>query len=121
MEWACTVKKEYYDAMIEGRKRLEVRTRVPCIRLGDMLFVCCGNEIIQCKVCSVLKMDVERAWYLYADKMCIDERKYYSYLQGKDVVFLIGLWVVEKLTDEKRKVFRSVVPKNPQWFSKVKF
>ena len=121
MEWACTVKKKYFDAIRDGRKKYEVRKRVPNIRVGDILFICCGSEVIACEVVSVLKMDVEEAWHLYACKMCVERLAYCGYLQGENTVFLIGLNLLEEVTGKYMEVFRSKVNKNPQWFSKVRF
>lgn len=121
MNWACTVKRKYFDAIKDGRKKYEVRKRVPDIRKGDILFVCCKDEVVKCEVSSTLNLGVQRAWYLYACRMCVDERKYYEYLRQSDEVNLIGLRLIGKVTDKELMRFRSAVSRNPQWFCKVNF
>lgn len=121
MEWACTVKRKYFDAIKDGRKRFEVRKRLPKIVVGDILFVCCSDEVIKCRVISVEKRDKREAWYLFACRMCVDEMAYNNYLEGREDVCLIGLRMMRVVAGEELARFRSAVERNPQWFSKVKF
>ena len=120
MKWACTVKREYFDAIRDGRKRFEVRKKVPKIAVGDILFVCCKDEVIKCRVESVREMDKREAWYLFACSLCIDECLYYNYLIGYENVYLVGLRKIREVADKELIRFRSSVRRNPQWFCKVK-
>lgn len=121
MEWACTVKEKYFEAFWVGRKRIEIRKRLPKITVGDVLFICSKNEVMRCEVSDILTMDKNEAWYIYACLLCIEAQKYYEYLQGVDDVNLVWVKVVEMVTGDDLVKFRSAVGRNPQWFSKVKF
>lgn len=121
MEWACTVKRKYFDAIKDGRKGYEVRKRVPKINLGDVIFICCKNEVLRCRVAGVLTLEKERAWFLYAHKMCIEKKLFDKYLLNIENVSLIKLHVLKVVVGDELAEFRSVVGKNPQWFCKVKF
>ncbi|MBQ2122753.1 MAG: hypothetical protein II200_02025 [Bacteroidaceae bacterium] len=121
MEWACTVKEEYFEAFLVGRKRIEVRRRLPKIAVGDVLFICGKNEIMRCEVSDILTMDKGETWNIYACLLCIEKQKYYEYLLGVDDVSLVWVKVIEKVTGDELAKFRSAVGKNPQWFSKVKY
>lgn len=121
MEWACTVKRKYFDAIKGGRKKFEVRRRVPCLKKGDLLFICCGDEVVVCVVVFLLKVNWVKAWHLYRNEMCIDLPAYMDYLEGIDGVNLIRLRVMGSVVGEELTKFRSAVGRNPQWFSKVKY
>ena len=121
MEWACTVNRKYFDAIKGGRKEYVVRKRVPCLKEGDILFICCEDEVIKCEVESLLKMDKKKAWLLYKYEMCIDWIAYMNYVREIDEVNLVGLRVKGSVVGEELKRFRYAVVRNPQWFSKVKF
>lgn len=121
MEWACTVKRKYFDAIKDGRKKYEVRKRVPYLNEGDLLFICCGDKVVVCVVVFLLKVDKVKAWHLYKYEMCIDWPEYMDYLEGIDGVNLIRLRVMGSVVGEELKRFRSAVVRNPQWFSKVKY
>ncbi len=121
MYWACTVKRKYFDAIKDSRKRIEVRRRLPKIAMGDDLFICSKDEVIRCRVSDILTMDKSEAWYLYACLFCIEEQKYYEYLLGVDDVSLVWVKVIEKVMGDDLAKFRSAVGRNPQWFSKVNF
>lgn len=121
MEWACTVKRKYFEAIKDGRKKYEVRKRVPYLKEGDLLFICCGDEVIVCVVAFLLKVDKVKAWHLYKDKMCIDLPAYMDYLEGIDEVNLVRLRVKGSVVGEELERFRSKIIRNPQWFCKVNF
>lgn len=121
MDWACTVKEKYFEAFWVGRKRIEVRRRLPKIAVGDVLFICSKDEVVRCEVSDILTMDKSEAWDIYACLLCIEKPKYYGYLIGVDNVCLVWVKVIEKVTGDDLAKFRSAVGRNPQWFSKVKF
>lgn len=121
MEWACTVKRKYFDAIKDGRKKYEVRKRVPCLKEGDLLFICCGDEVIVCVVAFLLKVDKVKAWWLYKYEMCIDWIAYNNYVQEINEVNLIRLRVKGSVVGEELERFRSKIVRNPQWFCKVNF
>ena len=121
MEWACTVKRKYFDAIKDGRKKYEIRKKVPCLKEGDVLFICCENDVIKCEVVFLLKVGKVKAWSLYKYEMCIDCIAYNNYVQEINEVNLIRLRRKESVVGEQLKEFRSKVVRSPQWFCKIKY
>lgn len=123
MWYAITLEKKYADAILEGRKLMELRTRIPKgIGSKDYIVVCvkgtkgkiaCWFSIESVAECSPLIM-----WQRNSHVLCIDKTDYDAYCKGHSVVYGLRIHAVySTLMDLCVDDFG--LPKAPQWFSVV--
>lgn len=123
MWYAITLEKKYADAILEGRKLIELRTRIPKgIKSKDYVVVCakgtkgkivCWFSIGTIIACSCLDM-----WQSYRHILCIDKADYDAYCKGRSVVYGLSVYAVYS-TDMELYVDDFGLPRPPQWFSVV--
>lgn len=123
MKWLMTIEKKYIQEILAGRKRIELRTRIPRdMGRGDYLFVVekgsGGLIVLKMKVVAINRLHPSLMYNSYRDMLCIEKEDYFRYVMGRTFVYGILLSEVEKL--------KSPVPCNtlgiqrpPHWFVDV--
>lgn len=123
MVWMITLEEKYCDAILDGRKKIEVRTRKPKkLSSGDAVLVCKkgSNGLVpfyfvvdSIAMCSPLIL-----WYHNHLQMAIDEKDYFEYTKGKSIVYGLRVRRVFKYEHEVN-ISDFGVKKAPQWFTSV--
>ncbi len=122
MVWMITLEKKYCDAILEGRKTIEVRTRIPrALVPGDYVVVVekgtKGRVVFSFDIDCLITSTPDLLWKNYKGTMAIDEIDYLAYTKGKYRVYGLCVRKVYKytvdLTMEDFGVYRA-----PQWFVK---
>lgn len=123
MDYLITVKPEYCDAYVSGKKSIEIRKRVPLdLCIGDRVFVCRGASNGMVQLC--LKLDsflVGSPKFLYAEyqkKLGIEYHEYLDYISGGEEVVFMRFSRIEVLRDGL-VVQDFGIKKPPQWFARV--
>ena len=123
MVWMITLEEKYCYAILDGRKKIEVRTRIPkALSAGDAVLVCMkgthGHVPFYFTIDAIAACSPRILWNFNKHQMAIDEADYWAYTKGKNTVY--GLRI--------RKVYQYVseltiddfgVHKAPQWFTVV--
>ena len=123
--WAIALHPEYVKAFREGRKGIEVRTRIPRGLLsGDKLVVVetgsNGRVPIILRVDRIVKMSPAVLWQRYEPWMAIKAEDYEAYTKGKgQVVGLICNTIYWSKEGWRAEDFG--INSTPQWFTGVAF
>lgn len=123
MVWMITLEKKYCEAIIDGRKKIEIRTRIPkAIDAGDAILVCMKGSNGLVPFYFVVDMigvySPHLMWSLYHHQLAIDEKGYIEYTEGKRIVYGLRIKRVFKYEHEVNISDFGVV-KAPQWFMYV--
>lgn len=123
MVWMITLEKKYCDAILEGRKRFELRTQIPKnLAAGDTVLVCKKGSkgivpfyfvIEAIAVCSPRVM-----WCVHHLQLAIDVKDYLEYTKGKKFVYGLRIKSVYRY-NYNVNISDFGVLKAPQWFSVV--
>lgn len=123
MIWMISLKKKYVDAFLSGKKRVEIRTRLPKnICMGDIV-LCAesgsnGQVVFWFEVSKVYRGSPLFLWEQYHRYLCIELDDYLAYANGRKTIW--GLYV-EKI----KKIPQGVtiadfgLSKSPQWFTSI--
>ena len=123
MTWMITLEEEYCNAILEGRKEIEIRTRIPrTLDAGDIIQVCMKGSkgrvpfffVVDC----VVAYSPRALWVFNKHQLAIDEKDYLEYTKGQSVVYALHISYVYR---HKRLFTISDfgVRKAPQWFTEV--
>lgn len=123
MVWMISLKKKYVDAFLSGKKRVEIRTRLPQkICIGDI--VLCeesgsnGQVVFWFEVTKIYRGSPLFLWEQYHSYLCIELDDYLAYTNGRKTIW--GLYV-EKI----KKIPQGVtiadfgLSKCPNWFTSI--
>lgn len=123
MTWMITLEEEYCNAILEGRKKIEVRTRIPrTIVAGDLVVVCMkgskGRVPFFFEVDCVVAFSPKALWVFNKHQLAIAEKDYLEYTKGRSVVYALHIRYVYRY---KRLLTISDfgVRKAPQWFTEI--
>lgn len=123
MVWMITMEKKYCEAIVDGRKKVEVRTRIPkAIDAGDVVLVCMkGSEDLVPFYFVVDMIEVffpRLLWALNHRQLAIDEKDYIEYAKRKRMVY--GIWIKRVFKYEHEvEISDFGIIKAPQWFMRV--
>ena len=123
MVYATTVKSEFAEAIAEGRKRVELRTRIPrWLNVTDYIVVCAkgAGGRVRCwiEVGGVLCLPPITMWYRYESVLGIDWHNYWKYVNECDYVY--GLVVRCVYTpSEPMDLGMFGLGRAPRWFTLV--
>lgn len=121
MVYAITVEPRYAEAIAEGRKLVELRTRIPReLKVRDVIVVCVkgtgGRVACWFEVGDILYLSPVTMWSRYSSVLCIDWHDYWDYLGERGFVF--GLVVRSVFSSGKSLDVRMFGLKcAPQWFA----
>ncbi len=123
MTWMITLEEEYCNAILDGRKKIEVRTRIPrTLVAGEAILVCMkgskGRVPFYFVVDIIVAFSPKALWFLKKDQLAIDEKDYLEYTKGQSVVYGIFIRTVCKF-DNEENISKFGVLKPPQWFTEV--
>lgn len=123
MVWMITLEKKYCEAILDGRKQIEIRTRIPkTIVPGDAILVCMkgskGLVPFYFVVDIIAACSPRVLWSFNQHQMAIDEKDYVEYTKGKRIVYGIRIRSVFKYEHEVN-ISDFGVQKAPQWFTFV--
>lgn len=123
MIWMITIEEKYCNAILDGRKKIEIRTRIPgALSAGDLILVCMGGS----KGCvpfffvidSVVAFTPTALWMFNKHQLAIDEKDYLEYTKAHGVVYALHIGFVYRYA-RLRTIYDFGVRKAPQWFTKV--
>ena len=123
MVWMITLEKKYCEAILDGRKQIEVRTKKPKeLSAGDAVLVCKkgskGLVPFYFVVDSIAACSPRILWSFNHHQMAIDEKDYLEYTKGKSIVYGLRIRRVFKYEHEVN-LSDFGVKKAPQWFTFV--
>lgn len=123
MVWMITLEKKYCEAILDGRKQIEIRTRIPkTIVPGDAILVCMkgskGLVPFYFVVDIIAACSPRVLWSFNQHQLAIDEKDYVEYTRGKRIVYGIRIKRVFKYEHEVN-ISDFGVLKAPQWFTFV--
>ncbi|MBQ2673824.1 MAG: hypothetical protein IJG07_03970 [Prevotella sp.] len=123
MVWMITLEKKYCEAIIDGRKKIEIRTRIPkIISPGDAILVCMkgSNGIVPFYfvVDTIGVFSPRLLWSSNHQELAIEEKDYFEYTKGKQIVYGIRIRRVFKYEHEVN-ISDFGIQKAPQWFKFV--
>lgn len=120
MVWMITIEKKYCKAILDGRKKIELRTRIPLsLASGDSVLVCMkgskGKVPFYFIVDAVINATPRILWDRCHHQLAIDEKDYLEYVKGRSRLYGLRIGHVYKYLEEVNITdFR--VPRAPQWF-----
>ena len=89
MKILMSIKKEYCDAIFDGRKTVELRKNEPLPLFPHRVFVYesrgCGMVVGEFVCYAVECLDIASIWYFYGDKICISLDELNAYYDWRDV------------------------------------
>lgn len=118
-----TLEEKYCKAILDGRKKIEVRTRIPkALTPGDAVLVCMkgskGKVPFYFTVDAIICCSPRLLWFSCHNQLAIDERDYLEYIKGHSRMYGLRIrQVYQYIPDEDISTFR--VNKAPQWFTCV--
>ena len=123
MTWCISLKPEYASAIMEGRKKIEVRTRLPkYLSGGDRVFVCVtgtkGKIPFSFKVAWWGMGRPKRTWRLFKKDMCVSLSEFDRYTSGRSWVCLMGIENVQ-ICYHPLSVDELGLKTSPLWFARV--
>lgn len=123
MVWMITLEEEYCQAILDGRKQIEVRTRKPKeLSAGDAILVCKkgskGLVPFYFVVDSIAMTSPLILWNSNHLQMAIDEKDYFEYTKGKLTVYGLRIRRVFEYAHEVN-ISNFGVKRAPQWFTFV--
>lgn len=124
MIWMITLEKKYVDAFMSGKKKIELRTRLPKNICSGDIILCAesgtnGQVVFLFKVTKIYKGSPQFLWGLYRNYLCIDIGDYIAYTIDRKNVY--GLYVEKiKKIPQGITVADFGLSKSPQWFASIK-
>ncbi len=123
MVWMITLEKKYCEAILDGRKKIEVRTRKPKILFEGAYILVCekgskGLVPFYFVVDAIAMCSPRFLWSSNHDQLAIDEKDYFEYTKGKNYVFGLRIRRVFKY-DHEVNISDFGVKKAPRWFTFV--
>lgn len=96
MNWCICLKKKFADAILERRKDVELRTRLPkFLSKGDRVFVCVSGTHGQIPFSFVVKWkamySTEFVWRNFEKNLCVSPYEFKKYTDANPFVYLIGI------------------------------
>lgn len=123
MIWMITLKKKYVDAFLSGKKKVEIRTRLPKnICMGDIV-LCAesgsnGQVVFWFEVTKIYSGPPQFLWQLYHRYLCIKLDDYIAYTRGREYIY--GLYVKKiKKIPQGVTIADFGLSKSPQWFTSI--
>ena len=120
--YMISLKPEYANAILQRKKKYEVRTRIPNLLEGDIIYMYVTAPIS--KVVGMFEVDSlilgSPAWLylMYNKKMCISPNDYANYVGERKIIKLIKIKNVRKFAFPlELKEYH--IKRPPQWFIKV--
>lgn len=124
MNVAITLPYRFVNAIISGKKTVEMRKSYPrhCYAGEDGFFVIEKNTddvICWCKVSQYraintsLDLFIEMSYEEWGSKICVSRREFYDYCKKSDYIFL---WFIEKVKVFEKPLHKEdlIINKNPQ-------
>lgn len=123
MVWMITLEEKYCNAILDGRKKIEVRTHIPkAIAAGDTVLVCRkgshGYVPFFFTIDTIAACDKKIYWCFHKHEMDIAEADYWAYTEGKSTVYGLRIRNVYPYATEV-PIDDFGVHKAPQWFTVV--
>lgn len=124
--YVLAVKKPYLDAIIDGRKKYEIRTRVPReLSKGDWIFLVesgSGGKIqAAARVDRVLLVSQDWFYDKHAPELCISREDYYNYTLRRGYQFIYAISFSQVTDGRQRRDYISKLglKRTPQWFQRI--
>lgn len=121
--WMITLHKKYVKLFIEGKKNIELRTRVPKkLTAGDILIVALAGShnkvIFWMEVSSVIKLPPDEMFRRYNQCTQLDYKTFFNYTHGREYVYGI---ICDNITCFDKELYTTDfdIKKAPQWFSHI--
>lgn len=123
MNWCISLRPKYANAILEGRKTIEIRTRLPkCLSREELIFVCVSgsNGMIpfSFRVRRKVLTETYFAWKRYNDLMCISMDDYEKYTTGHDLIWLIEIKDLQ-VYNPPRNISEFNMKRPPMWFTRI--
>lgn len=123
MVWMITLEEKYCNAILDGRKQIEIRTRKPkALSAGDAVLVCRkgakGLVPFYFVVDAIAVCSPQIMWSAHHHEMAIDEEDYIKYTKGKRLVYGLRIRHVYQYNYEVN-ISDFGVQWTPQWFTVV--
>lgn len=123
MNWCVSLKQKYAERILDGRKTIEIRTRLPkFLSKGDKIFVCtsgsCGQIRFSFRVRRKIFVDPEIAWKYYKYQMCISRVDYEKYIGGRSFVWLVEIEGLQ-VYNPPHNITELNIKRPPMWFTFV--
>lgn len=123
MVWMITLEEKYCKAILDGRKKIELRTRIPkALTSEDSVLVCMkgskGKVPFYFTIDSIICCSPRIMWFTCHNQLSIDEKDYLEYIKGRSRLYGLRIGHVYQYFNEVNITdFR--VSKAPQWFTAV--
>lgn len=123
MVWIITIKKKYVDAFLSGKKRVEIRTRLPKELCSGDVILCAesgsnGQVVFWFEITKVYGGSPQFIWGQLHDYLCMELDDYIAYTSGRKNIY--GLYVEKiKKIPQGITVADFGLSKSPQWFAAV--
>lgn len=123
MVWMITLEEKYCSAILDGRKKIEVRTRKPKgLTASDAVLVCMkgskGCVPFYFVVDAIAACSPRILWSFNHHQMAIDEKDYLEYTKGRSIVYGLRIRQVYQYAHEVT-ISDFGIHKAPQWFTAV--
>lgn len=121
MVYMITLEKIFVQAIKDGQKIIEVRTRIPKnLSEGDVILIAQkashGRVVLHCKVNHILEMHPDKLYTNFRYQIHCPFSYYRQYTHGRDKVFGIVLTCVSVLPVQiTTQMF--LLERAPQWFN----
>lgn len=123
MTYIVSIHPQYCDHIFAGRKTFEVRSRIPRLNVGDIIFVYATAPISKVvgyfEVSGVLQLPPMVAWEAFQSFLQITPADFGFYTQGLTQVFLVQIGRTYKY-DPTISLSAYGLKSAPQWFVKLK-
>lgn len=123
MVYMITLENDFVQAVKNGKKTIEVRTRIPKkLASGDIILMAQkdshGRVALRCRVAHILEMHPDQLYINHSYQIYCDYPYYKRYTQGRDKVYGIVLTEIFEFpsTITTQSFF---VDRAPQWFTFV--
>lgn len=123
MVYMITLENIFVQAIKNGQKTIEVRTRIPKnLSPGDVILITQkashGRVVLCCKVSQILEMPPYKLYFHYRQEIFCSFSYYEKYVRGRDKVFGIVLTDIfifpDHITTQSFLLERA-----PQWFTYI--
>lgn len=90
-----SIKPKYAEQIICGRKKIELRKRIPTISTGDMIVFYESTPVkritLYCEVSDIIKISPAKLWNEYNNLLAIEREHYETYFSNKSTAYGIEL------------------------------
>lgn len=122
--YVLALHERFLNALIEGRKKFEIRTRIPSdIRKGDWLFLVQtgthGKIQSAARIKRIYANNPAILWAEHQQELGITLEEYQDYTKGREQIYLLEFDQITDARSSRDTIKKLGLKRTPQWFQRI--